>query len=85
MERRKYETEEEKNRLIPELRGVSREEYLKKREEKKLQELKDELEDEMLLFGVSYPRLIFPCITLTRGLEQEGLLRKPSASLSSPM
>ena len=27
------------------LRGVSREEYLKKREEQKLQELKDELED----------------------------------------
>jgi hypothetical protein len=53
IERRKYETEEQKEALIPELRGISRQEYLKKREDKKLQELKDELEDEMLLFGVS--------------------------------
>lgn len=30
---------------MPTLRDVSRQEYLKKREEQKLQELKDELED----------------------------------------
>ncbi len=52
IERRKYETEEEKKTLVPELLGISREEYLKKREEKKLQELQDELEDEEHLFGV---------------------------------
>ena len=52
MERRKYETEEEKKSLIPELRGISREEYLKKREEQKLAEMKDALEDEERLFAV---------------------------------
>jgi pre-mRNA-splicing factor ATP-dependent RNA helicase DHX16 len=31
--------------LVPMLRDVSRQEYLKKREDAKLQELKDELED----------------------------------------
>ncbi|CAL8468358.1 g7898 [Coccomyxa elongata] len=51
MERRKYETEEEKRTLIPELRGISREEYLKKREEQKLAEMKDALEDEERLFA----------------------------------
>ena len=50
IERRKYETEEEKVALIPELRGVSRQEYLKKREEQKLAELKEALEDEERLF-----------------------------------
>lgn len=52
MERRKYETEEEKVALIPELRGVSRQEYLKKREGQKLAEMKDALEDEERLFAV---------------------------------
>eukprot|EP00879_Flechtneria_rotunda_P010545 GHRR01011025.1.p1 GENE.GHRR01011025.1~~GHRR01011025.1.p1 ORF type:complete len:1017 (+),score=386.99 GHRR01011025.1:232-3282(+) len=36
--------------LVPILRDVSRQEYLKKREEAKLQALKDELEDEKYLF-----------------------------------
>ena len=52
MERRKYETEEEKVALVPELRGVSRQEYLKKREAQKLAEMKDALEDEERLFAV---------------------------------
>lgn len=52
MERRKYKTEEEKRSLIPELRGISREEYLKKREDQKLAEMKDALEDEERLFAV---------------------------------
>jgi hypothetical protein len=52
IERRKYDTEEEKIALIPELRGVSRQEYLKKREEQKLAELKEALEDEERLFEV---------------------------------
>lgn len=37
--------DEEPGALIPMLRDVSRQEYLRKREEAKLQELKDELED----------------------------------------
>lgn len=61
MERRKYETEEEKNALIPELRGISREEYLKKREEQKLAEMKDALEDEERLFAVDTPA---PCCNI---------------------
>ena len=55
MERRKYETEEERRALIPELRGIAREEYLKKREELKLAEMKDALEDEERLFAVRIP------------------------------
>ena len=39
------EGEEDPGALIPMLRDVSRQEYLRKREEAKLQELKDELED----------------------------------------
>ena len=35
---------------LPELREVSRQKYLEKREEKKLEELKDALEDEKYLF-----------------------------------
>eukprot|EP00798_Chlamydomonas_sp_ICE-L_P001143 gene1143-3707_t len=50
LEKRKYETEEEKEELIPALRDMSRQEYLRKREEAKLQELKDELEDAKYLF-----------------------------------
>ena len=43
---------EEKNqqKMIPTLREVSRQEYLKKRETQKLQELKDSIEDELYLF-----------------------------------
>ena len=36
--------------MIPTLREVSRQEYLKKRETQKLQELKDSIEDELYLF-----------------------------------
>lgn len=42
---RQSEGEEDPGALIPMLRDVSRQEYLRKREEAKLQELKDELED----------------------------------------
>lgn len=52
IERRKYKTEEEKDALVPMLRDVSRQEYLKKREEQKLQELEDALKDEEFLFAV---------------------------------
>ncbi|XP_024374932.1 pre-mRNA-splicing factor ATP-dependent RNA helicase DEAH1 [Physcomitrium patens] len=48
--RRRSEAQERKE-LLPSLREVSREEYLKKREEKKLKELEDELIDEEFLFG----------------------------------
>ncbi|KAG0587933.1 hypothetical protein M758_2G172300 [Ceratodon purpureus] len=48
--RRRSEAQERKE-LLPSLREVSREEYLKKREAKKLQELEDELIDEQFLFG----------------------------------
>ena len=50
LKRRKYETEEEKEELVPQLREVSRQEYLKKREEQKVAELEDKLRDEELLF-----------------------------------
>ena len=43
-------TEEERNAMIPELRKFSREEYLKKREVQKLDELKGMIEDEEYLF-----------------------------------
>eukprot|EP00882_Tetradesmus_deserticola_P019803 GHRQ01021343.1.p1 GENE.GHRQ01021343.1~~GHRQ01021343.1.p1 ORF type:complete len:229 (+),score=78.39 GHRQ01021343.1:333-1019(+) len=42
--------EAEPGQLVPMLRDVSRQEYLKKREDAKLQELKDELEDAKYLF-----------------------------------
>eukprot|EP00775_Hariotina_reticulata_P008556 gene8556-8738_t len=42
--------EADRSDLIPMLRDVSRQEYLKKREDAKLQELKDELEDAKYLF-----------------------------------
>jgi pre-mRNA-splicing factor ATP-dependent RNA helicase DHX16 len=48
--RRRSEAQEQKE-LVPSLREVSRQEYLKKREEKKRQELEDELMDEEFLFG----------------------------------
>lgn len=53
IERRKYNNEEEKEALVPVLRDISRQEYLKKREEKKLQELEDAIKDEEFLFAVS--------------------------------
>ena len=43
-------TAEEQDALLPDLRKVSREEYLKKREAQKLDELKDMIEDEKFLF-----------------------------------
>ena len=49
--RRRYETEEERESLVPKLRGMSRQEYLKKREDAKLQEMEDAIRDEELLFG----------------------------------
>jgi len=52
MERRKYDTEAERDALVPALRDVSRQEYLKKREEGKLEELRQALEDEEALFAV---------------------------------
>ena len=51
LKRRKYETEEQKEELVPQLREVSRQEYLKKREEQKIAELEDALRDEELLFA----------------------------------
>ena len=51
LKRRKYGTEEEKEELVPQLREVSRQEYLKKREEQKIAELEDALRDEELLFA----------------------------------
>lgn len=54
MERRKYDTEEQRDGMVPELRVVSRQMYLAKREAQKLAELKQELEDEERLFAVSY-------------------------------
>lgn len=48
--RGKHATAEERESLLPELRKVSRQEYLKKREAAKLDELKDMIEDEKYLF-----------------------------------
>ncbi|GFH17515.1 uncharacterized protein HaLaN_14170, partial [Haematococcus lacustris] len=48
--KRKYETEDEKKALLPVLRDISRQEYLKKREDAKLDEIRDELEDAKYLF-----------------------------------
>jgi pre-mRNA-splicing factor ATP-dependent RNA helicase DHX16 len=45
-----HKTAEERDALMPDLRKVSREEYLKKREAQKLDELKDMIEDEKFLF-----------------------------------
>ena len=42
--------EDERASLVPVLRKVAREEYLKQREEKKLEELRDMIEDEKYLF-----------------------------------
>ncbi|KAK9798519.1 hypothetical protein WJX73_006705 [Symbiochloris irregularis] len=50
MEKRKYETEEQRDGMVPELRVVSRQMYLAKREAQKLADLKQELEDEEALF-----------------------------------
>jgi pre-mRNA-splicing factor ATP-dependent RNA helicase DHX16 len=55
IERRKYRNDEEKEALVPMLRDISRQEYLKKREEQKLQELEDALKDEEYLFAVCCP------------------------------
>ena len=56
--KRKYDTaiknlemsEEEKRRMIPELRKISRREYAKKRKDMKLEELEDDIKDEEYLF-----------------------------------
>ncbi|KAG2437125.1 hypothetical protein HYH02_011381 [Chlamydomonas schloesseri] len=47
---KRYEDENERGGLMPMLREVSRQEYLRKREDKKIQELEDELEDAKYLF-----------------------------------
>ena len=52
MERRKYDSEEQKESLVPDLRVISRQEYLGKREAKKLEELEQALRDEETLFAV---------------------------------
>lgn len=52
MERRKFATEEEKQSKLPGIREFSRQAYLKKRQEQKLDELRDYIEDEKALFGV---------------------------------
>ena len=52
MERRRYDTEEQRESMVPTLRDVSRQEYLKKREASKLAELEDALRDEEALFAV---------------------------------
>ena len=49
-EARAAASEAERTAVLPSLREVSRQEYLKKRETRKLQELKDEIEDELYLF-----------------------------------
>ena len=46
----RFETEEERDQLVPMLREVARQEYLRKREEAKLKELEDELMDSKFLF-----------------------------------
>lgn len=61
IQRRKFETEEEKEALVPQLRNVSRQEYLKKREEQKLQALEDELVDEENLFACALKPYILSC------------------------
>lgn len=53
MERRQYKTEEEKQSKLPGIRDYSRQAYLKKRQDQKLDELKDYIEDEKALFAVS--------------------------------
>ena len=55
MERRKYDSEEQKNALVPDLRVYSRQAYLEKREAKKLDELEQALRDEETLFAVHAP------------------------------
>ncbi|MEW5302705.1 MAG: hypothetical protein WDW36_005459 [Sanguina aurantia] len=50
-DRRRYDSEADKERLVPMLRDVSRQQYLAKREEQKLDELRDELQDAQYLFG----------------------------------
>ena len=52
MERRKYDNEEQKSALVPDLRVYSRQAYLEKREAKKLDELEQALRDEETLFAV---------------------------------
>lgn len=49
--RRKYETEEEKQGLLPKLRDYSRQQYLSKREDVKLQEMEDAIRDEEMMFS----------------------------------
>ena len=44
---------EDRKRIIPEIRKKSRQQYLKKRQDDKLQDLEAELEDEEYLFGDS--------------------------------
>ncbi|EIE19374.1 P-loop containing nucleoside triphosphate hydrolase protein [Coccomyxa subellipsoidea C-169] len=82
IERRKYETEAQKRALVPELRGIAREEYLKKREVLKLSEMKDALEDEEMLFAgqkltekeqreLEYNRQVYELAMLRKKQEEE--------------
>jgi len=75
MERRRYETEEEKQAKLPGIRDYSRQAYLQKREGQKLEELRDAIEDEKALFGVTpYPCL---CLTLKNLQSANGDLLSP--------
>eukprot|EP00210_Caulerpa_lentillifera_P006915 g6612.t1 len=49
--RRNYTSRDEKESLVPKLREYSRQEYLGKREDQKIQELRDMIEDEQFLFS----------------------------------
>lgn len=71
MERRRYETEEQKQSMVPELRDVSRQMYLEKREAQKLVELEQELRDEEMLFAVGHspvPHLICSICDVLHGI-----------------
>mgnify|MGYP000143914789 FL=1 len=49
--RRKYQTLDEREEIVPKLREYSRQEYLAKREDQKIKELRDSIEDEQYLFS----------------------------------
>lgn len=70
---RRSEAENEKD-LLPTLREISRQEYLKMREQKKLEELRDDLEDEKYLFDG---------VKLTAKEEQEMRYKKTVYELAS--
>lgn len=56
---KKEQREQDDEELIPRLREVSRQEYLKKRERQKLEDLREAIEDEENLFRVCCKFLLF--------------------------